>query len=309
MLQVAALIGRGVASDGRPTGAEVGSARGEPAAEEAVAARPGVKVVRSPRGVALPVLGEREGAWVVSTPCEREAVLERATPVMSAAVVIDAGHGGYDPGAVGPNGLTEAALNLSVARFAAEALERKGYTVVLTRASDHGMTLANRARLAVDLNAQVSVSVHHNAGAVTTNSEPGTEAYYQVGSEASMRLGGLIYEETVEALSRYPLTWVDIPGTAVTWRTRSNGDDYFAMVRLPKPVPTVLAELAYISSDAEAALLADPDVQRAEGEAVARAVDRFLGTDDPGTGYSPGRPMPPRPSSPAEPDQCDDPDL
>ena len=69
------------------------------------------------------------------------------------------------------------------------------------------------------------------------------------------------------------------------------------MVRQPKGVAAALAELAFISNPAEADLLADPDVQRVEGEAVARGIIRFLTTADAGSGYVEGGNMAPRPRS------------
>ena len=51
-------------------------------------------------------------------------------------------------------------------------------------------------------------------------------------------------------------------------------------------MPAALAELAYISDPAEAQLLARPDVQKTEGQAVARGIIRYLSTDDPGSGFT-----------------------
>lgn len=268
-----------------------------------------VRVVRTPTGVLTPVLGERDGQWLVSTPCGREATVPAAQPVSPVTIVLDPGHGGFEPGAVGPNGLTEAALNLAVADHAAAALRAAGISVVLSRTSDHGMALASRARLARDLQATAIVSVHHNAGAVTPSDVPGSEAYHQVASEESRRLAGLIWEESVSALSRYDVPWVTHPGTSVTWRTNAEGNDWYGMLRLPQPVIAALAEFAYLSNDEEAELLADPEVQRVEGEALARAIVRFLSTDDPGSGFTVGGPMGPRSPSHVDADSCDDPRL
>ena len=290
---------------------------GDPEAGLAAAAPPAeadVKVVVSSGGIVLPVMGRDGAAWVVSTPCGREAVLPRSatTPLRQATVVLDPGHGGYDPGAVGHNGLSESSLNLAVSEHAKAALEAHGVSVVLTRSGDHGMNLGNRARLALSLEAKAFVSIHHNAAATARSRVPGSETFHQVDSEDSKRLAGLVYEEIVAALTPYELSWVNT-GMGVTWRTRANGEDYYAMVRQPKGVPATLAELAYLSNPAEADLLARPDVQQVEGEAVARGILRFLTTDDPGSGYVDGGPMPPRPRTGPRggggDDPCDDPAL
>lgn len=273
-----------------------------------------VVAVLTAAGVVVPVLGREGDGWKVSTPCGREAVVTGATPIAVAGpVVLDPGHGGYDPGAVGPNGLAESALNLAVTRYAAAALEAAGVPTVMTRNGDHGMNLTNRARLAVGLKARAFVSVHHNASAWEPSALPGSEMYHQVGSAVSKRLAGLIYEEIVAALRVYPVPWVT-SGAGVTWRTKANGDDWYAMVNQPRGVSATLAELAYLSNPAEADLLADPDVQRVEGQAVARGILRFLTTAEPGSGYVEGGPMPPRPRvggprSGSPDDPCDDPAL
>jgi N-acetylmuramoyl-L-alanine amidase len=277
----------------------------------------GPTAVLSAGGIVVPVLGREGDAWKVSTPCGREAVVTSATPLPSQPVVLDPGHGGYDPGAVGPNGLYESELNLSVSRHAAAALERAGFPTVMTRNADHGMNLVNRAQIALRTQARAFVSVHHNAASWDPSSIPGSEMYHQVASADSKRLAGLIYEEIVAALRVYDVPWVT-SGAGVTWKTRaSNGDDWYAMVRQPKGIAAALAELAFISNPAEAELLADPDVQRVEGEAVARGIIRFLTTADAGSGYVEGGHAPQRPRNPnagPRPDPndwsgCDDPSL
>ncbi|MGH9280676.1 MAG: N-acetylmuramoyl-L-alanine amidase family protein [Acidimicrobiales bacterium] len=256
-----------------------------------------VGAVLSPAGVAVPVLGREGSAWKVSTPCGRDAVLTSVQPIPKHPIVIDPGHGGYDPGAVGPNGLTEARLNLAVSQHARAALERAGFATVLTRDADHGMNLTNRARLATNLQALAFVSVHHNAAAWAPSGVPGSEMYHQVDSADSKRLAGLIYEEVVAALTPYAGPWVT-SGAGVTWRTRANGEDWYAMVRQPKGIAAALAELAFISNPPEAALVVRPDVQQAEGEAVARGILRYLRTQDPGSGFTEPYPRPTPPPGP-----------
>ena len=272
--------------------------------------------VISAGGIVVPVLGREGDGWKVSTPCGRDAVVTSVTPLPSSPVVLDPGHGGYDPGAVGPNGLFESELNLSVTRHAAAALERAGFPTVMTRNGDHGMNLVNRAQIALRTKARAFVSVHHNAASWDPSPITGSEMYHQVASADSKRLAGLVYEEIVAGLTAYDVPWVT-SGAGVTWKTRaSNGDDWYAMVRQPKGIAAALAELAFISNPAEADLLADPDVQRVEGEAVARGIIRYLTTADPGSGYVDGGPVPPRarpggPRTGANDDwsECDDPSL
>lgn len=246
------------------------------------------KVVVSPAGVVLPVVGREGGSYKVSTPCGATATLRTATPVAAAAVVLDAGHGGVEPGAVGPNKLTEKVLNLAVAQHAKAALEAAGFAVVMTRTGDYRMTLESRAKVVHALKPKAFVSVHHNAEPDGPRAAgPGSETYYQVASADSKRLSGLIYEEIVRALSTYPgVPWVADTDAGAKYRTNDRGDDYYGILRRTQGVPASLAELAFISNPPEAELLARADVQKVEGEAVARGIVRYLTTRDPGSGFT-----------------------
>ena len=256
----------------------------------AVVARPSspekAKVVVSERGVVLPVLARVAGGYRVETPCGNSAVVRSGTPVGSAEVVLDPGHGGDENGAIGPGGLAEKTVNLAVASYAKAALEHAGVAVVLTRTGDYRMTLGARAKVAQALRPRAFVSIHHNSDPDGRWPKPGTETFRQLGSDQSKRLSGILYEEVVGALSAYPVEWVADRDAGAKYRTNSRGGDYYGILRQSRGVTAVLAELAYISNSAEEELLSRPEVQKAEGEAVARAILRFFHSDDPGSGYT-----------------------
>ena len=83
-------------------------------------------------------------------------------PSKNYRVVIDAGHGGNDPGAVG-GGYREKDLVLSVAKKLQRILEREGYKVYMTRSDDYFVTLGNRTRFSNKRDADIFVSIHANA--------------------------------------------------------------------------------------------------------------------------------------------------
>lgn len=242
-------------------------------------------VVVTQGGLVLPMLRREGDAFVVETPCSRTAVV-RGTLVERATVVLDAGHGGAEPGAVGPNGLSEKGINLAVVNHAKAALERAGVSTMLTRTGDHRVTLATRAKVVKALNPKAFVSVHHNAEPDGPRATPGSETYYQIASRDSKRLSGLVYEEVVKALSGYTVPWVADTDAGAKYRVNSAGGDYYGILRLTQGVTAVLAELAFVSNPPEAELLTRPDVQQVEGEAVAQGILRFLNTGDPGSGYT-----------------------
>jgi N-acetylmuramoyl-L-alanine amidase len=243
-------------------------------------------VVVSPRGIVLPVIGAEGGGVLVSTPCGYSTVLTTGTPVTGATVVLDAGHGGDEPGAVGPNSFTEKASNLAVVHQAQAALQAAGVTVALTRTGDYRMTLGARAKVAKALKPQAFVSVHHNADPDGPHDGPGSETYFQINSAESKRLAGLLYEEVVKALRQYRAAWVGDTDAGAKYRLNTHGGDYYGILRQSAGVTAALAELAFISNGAEAELLARPDVQQVEGNAVAAGILRFLRTKDPGSGYT-----------------------
>ena len=84
-------------------------------------------------------------------------------------VVIDAGHGGHDNGAVSPHGLPEKDANLRLANAVRNELARRGYRVVMTREDDTFVELYDRPKVAHAANADLFVSIHHNAPGYATN--------------------------------------------------------------------------------------------------------------------------------------------
>ena len=284
------------------------SAAPEPPGPPPTGAPSGKGVVLTPAGVVVPVVGEAPRGWVVHTPCGRERTVTEGTHVAQAAIVLDAGHGGREPGAVSPGGLAEAPVSLDVVRHARAALEREGVGVVVTRTGDYQLSLDTRAEIARNLGPRALVSVHHNAEPDGPREGPGTETYYQIGSDDSKRLAGLIYEEVARALARYRVNWVADTDAGAKYRPGQRGD-YYAMLRLPAPVTSVLVELAFISNPAEAELLGQEEVRAVEGEAVARGILRWLRTPDPGSGFTTPYPRVDPPGAPSGPGGCTDPPL
>ena len=246
-----------------------------------------VRAVRTPAGLVLPVLGGEQGAWQVLTPCAAAAVVP-GEPVLGAHVVLDPGHGGREPGAVGPTGLREADLNLDVARRVRALLEAEGATVVLTRDADVRMTLETRASIAKAMAPVAFLSIHHNAAPVGRSDVPGSELYHQLADPESKRLAGLLWEEMQEHLAPFGTDWAvgDDPGARAR-RSLRTGDDYYGILRNAQGVTAVLTEAAYLSNPAENALLETGEFRDAEARAIVDGVLRLLRTEDPGSGFKP----------------------
>ena len=84
-------------------------------------------------------------------------------------VVLDAGHGGHDSGAISPHGLPEKDANLRLAKAVRDELVKRGYKVVMTREDDTFIGLYDRPKVAYTANADLFVSIHHNAPGYSTN--------------------------------------------------------------------------------------------------------------------------------------------
>ena len=246
---------------------------------------PAADAVMSPRGFSLPVDSRDDRGWLVETPCGNKATLTSGTPLHTPTVILDPGHGGAETGAVGPNRLRESVLNFAVSQFAKSDLQASGVSVVMTRPGDDRVVLTTRSALVRKLRPAAFVSVHHNSSPDGPRQTPGTETYYQYRSPQSKRLAGLIYEEVFKALSAYPIPWVGQVDAGAKYRLNDQGGDYYHVLRETAGTPSALAELAFLSDPPEADLLARPDVQKVEGDAVARGILRFLRTQDPGSGY------------------------
>ena len=125
-------------------------------------------------------------------------------------VIIDAGHGGEDCGAIGVSGVYEKDLNLAVAMLVGELLTEQGYTVVYTRTEDKLLyteaenikgirkisDLKNRCKIGAEYNDSIFISIHMNSYGDARYS--GLHAYYAPGSEASERLAHTIQNKVRE---------------------------------------------------------------------------------------------------------------
>jgi len=239
----------------------------------------------TPTGVVVAVLEQTATGYLVRTPCGNEAVVTDGTPIGGVSVVIDPGHGGeVDTGAVGTNGLMEKNLNLDLAQALEAKLIVRGVSVILTRTGHYATILGTRTALADHLGADLLLSIHHNAPTPGASAQPGTEIFIQHDSAESRRLGGLVWQHVVDALSEFDVAWSAAPDAGVLSVLSTRGNDAYGINRSPETV-SVLAELGYLSNPAEAELFATDQYIEAAAEALADALEAYLGTDDAGSGF------------------------
>ena len=238
-------------------------------------------------------------AWgCASAPLVPSSVALRppVTPLPGAVstVVIDAGHGGHDPGA-SHFGLQEKHLALDIAKRLAARLEEAGLTVVMTRETDRFIPLSRRAGIANRAQADLFVSIHLNAN--PRGRVSGIEVYYPRGSVVS--------SQAPWPPSVYP-SEVGIPTTAVKqvlWdlvlrETRAQSRALASAVcramegglgspcRTVKParfvvlreawMPAVLVEVGYLSNGAEAQRLGSAEYRQAAAATIAAGVIAYI---------------------------------
>ncbi len=268
-----------------------------------------VRGLISGTGVPVSVLGSAGSQMVVRTPCGALDFVSGGTQLRNVEVVVDPGHGGpISTGAVGPNGLVESDLNLRVTGAVLAELDNRGIIAASTRSANYATTLEVRSAFADNLGARLMVSIHHNAPNGALSDSPGTEVYVQSGSADSSRLGGLLQAYVSDALDGFDdVRWTAAVDAGVMRVLNSRGTDAYGMIRRPATT-TALLELGYISNRAEAELFATSEYVQVAGTAVADAVEAFLTSSEPGSGFV-GLPRIFNPQSAPDAHVCEDPAL
>ena len=237
--------------------------------------------------------------------------IDSATTLNGAArqarVMIDAGHGGYDPGARSDAYLSEKDCALGIARRLADALRARGVDAALTRDGDYFLSLAERARLANRAGADLFISIHLNWSPDPAAS--GIEVYYlnNTTDRATIRLArmenfsgsgdgaapksGLNYilsdltqnykadESASLARTIGAQTAADLRaafGTTIQDLGAKRGPFY---VLVGAHMPAVLVECGFLSNPQEAERLSSPQYQARLAGAIATAVMRYLNGD------------------------------
>lgn len=176
-------------------------------------------------------------------------------------VVIDPGHGGTDPGAVGCSGTKEKDITLAVSQLVAQLLRTAGVKVVLTRKDDSFISLQRRCDIANSNKAEVFVSIHCDS--FFDRSANGTTTYVYKRNTQAEKLGHKIQNNLVK-------------NTGL--RNRGVGPANFYVLRKTQ-MPAVLVELAYISNPKEEQLLKSKEFQRLCAESIVSGILDFLGVE------------------------------
>lgn len=170
-----------------------------------------------------------------------ENIAVSSMPVNSRCIVIDAGHGGFDPGKVASDGVTEKTINLSIAQKLSAFLEQSGAIIRTTRIEDSSLSeskrqdLKNRAEIANTSNAELFISIHQNS--FPKSNVKGAQVFYYKGSEEGKRLASLIQSRLKEV--------VDVDND----RIAKANDNYYVLKQIK--IPSVIVECGFLSNSVE----------------------------------------------------------
>jgi N-acetylmuramoyl-L-alanine amidase len=229
------------------------------------------RITAIPQGVTVRVIGQSADWLQIALPDGRTGWIAgwfatltsngTTSPVAGKTIVLDAGHGGRDPGAIGVTGLYESEVNLDVTLRVAEMLRRAGARVVLTREDNTFVSNPDRAIVANAVYADIFVSIHANAH--TNSAAGGTETYF--------------YQFKVRGAESRHLATALQNELALTLGLRNIGVKHgnFHVIR-ETTMPSALVELAFLSNAAEEALMRTDAFRQNSAEALFRGLENYF---------------------------------
>ncbi|MDD7218694.1 MAG: N-acetylmuramoyl-L-alanine amidase [Clostridia bacterium] len=189
-------------------------------------------------------------------------------------ILVDAGHGGDDPGMIGVNGLEEKGINLSISEKLKKNLEKKGFKVIMTREEDKGLyeensrnqkaqDLQNRIALISKYKPVLSVSIHQNS-----YSDPavyGPQVFY--------------YKDSVEGEKLAQALQAQLNDQLKVKRPRSpKGDRTYYLLKRSEGVLNIV-ECGFLTNPSEASLLQTEEYQEKVAQAVTDGICNYLDKD------------------------------
>lgn len=224
-----------------------------------------------------------EGGRISLTPLSLQQTVEpllnrrtdNARPVKR--ILLDPGHGGPELGAVGRK-YQEKTINLALALAVKRELERRGYTVLMTRTGDQEVSLDRRGKLTGETGADLFLSIHHNASATNRNAT-GIETYALTPGGAASTSGGAPGKAL--AANRFDAASINLAERIQTRLVRATGGPdrgtkyaRFRVLTLAA-CPAVLIEAGFISMPLEEEAIASTVRQQKAASAIADGVAAY----------------------------------
>jgi N-acetylmuramoyl-L-alanine amidase len=214
-------------------------------------------------------------------------------------IVVDAGHGGHDTGAIGPHGVREKDMALAIARKVTARLKSLGFTVIMTRRDDTFVPLDERTRIANESRADLFVSIHCNAARRRKLEGVETWTLNVAADRYAARLAAFENAEADHNVSDLRMILADLATKANasdardlaesvqsslvrTLRSRAmpvrdhGTKQALFYVLLGTHMPSILVETGFISNPSEEARLKSARFQEGTAEAIARGVKEYV---------------------------------
>ena len=211
------------------------------------------------------LLVAKESAELVKVWNQQEKQKEVTT------VVIDAGHGGIDPGKVGINDALEKDINLSIAMKLKSYLEQQDIKVIMTRETDMGLyeesdsnkkvrDMKNRLAIMEEIKPELVISIHQNS--YPEESVSGMQVFYYETSTEGKALAEIMQQTMIKSLKPQKE------------RTAKANDTYYLLKKTT--VPIVIVECGFLSNRTEAEMLVSSEYQEKMAWAIHMGVLRYL---------------------------------
>lgn len=175
-------------------------------------------------------------------------------------IVVDAGHGAHDSGAVGVTGLLEKSVNLSVATKLKNLLENAGAEVIMTRYDDTFIPLENRVKIAHENNGDAFISIHADS---FRRSSSGSTTFYHSAQNPSYQQSKILSDITIKKLT-----------SALGTENRGSNDKSLHVIRETE-IPAILVELAFLSNPNEEGLLKQDSFRDKAAKALFDSLNQF----------------------------------
>lgn len=220
------------------------------------------QIATAPTTVVLPVINSSPGQATPQTLYPGATMVSNPTAQLpnrgQVVVMIDPGHGGADPGAVGIGGLQEKGVVMAVSQQAAAILQSQGIAVQMTRQGDQTVDLQSRVDMAQAANATLFVSIHANAISMDRPEVNGLETYYF--SDAGLGLASALHRRVI---------------SSIPMGDRGVKQARFFVLRNTS-MPSALIEIGFVTGATDAPQLRDPQWQTRMGQAIAYGILDYI---------------------------------
>ena len=233
---------------------------------------------------------------VLKDPSRYLITFAKVENIKKITVVIDPGHGGKDPGAIGYNGIREKDIVLSVGKLVNEKLARD-YNTVMTRSDDVFIDLVERAEIGNRIKTDLFVSIHANA--INKSTTSGVEVFYYSKKESAYAKAIAAFENSVDEKFGVNNNFTDFIVNDIFYHINQEKSAKLAQIALDDIItstssirrgvfganfavlrgsksPAILIELGFVTNPKEAQKLIEPEYQEELAESIYKSVKKYF---------------------------------